>query len=196
MRNDPPAPSEDREPLPEVDAPAVAPEEFHAEPEAEPVEFEQPIEPEPEPARQRAMRLVRLTHPLPRTRAVPKPTPQPTPRRPRPPPATPRRATPPARAAPHGPTRGPVLLNLAQAQPVYPRAALRRGDEGVVVLSVDVGRDGTVLRVEVTQSSGHGALDRAAVRAAKKWRFRPALDNGRPVAARYVRTVRFKLLDG
>jgi protein TonB len=79
---------------------------------------------------------------------------------------------------------------------VYPPLALRRGIQGVVLLAVNVDRAGAVVHAEVTKSSGHDVLDRAAIRAARKWRFRPALDNGRPIAARYVRAVRFKILDG
>ena len=63
-------------------------------------------------------------------------------------------------------------------------------------LAIDVDRDGGVVSVEVEKSSGHRLLDRAAVRAAKRWRFRPALKNGKPVAERYTRVVRFHLVNG
>ena len=56
---------------------------------------------------------------------------------------------------------------------VYPeRAALRRL-EGTVLLRMTVGPDGDVLDVELIQSSGHGSLDRAAIQAARGYRFEP-----------------------
>ncbi len=48
------------------------------------------------------------------------------------------------------------------------------GVEGMVMLKVLVGREGSVLRMEVAQSSGHELLDRAASEAVKNWRFVPA----------------------
>lgn len=65
--------------------------------------------------------------------------------------------------------------------------------EGRVVLRVLVLADGTVDRVEVAESSGHPALDRAAVEAARSWQFRPAMRDGEPIAAWAVIPVRFML---
>jgi protein TonB len=36
--------------------------------------------------------------------------------------------------------------------------------------------------VEVARSSSHRALDQAAVRAVRRWRFEPATRQGRPVS--------------
>jgi len=52
--------------------------------------------------------------------------------------------------------------------------------QGTVVLLVLVGADGSVLQVKVDKSSGHRELDRAAVKAAKGWRFNPGTHNGQP----------------
>lgn len=68
--------------------------------------------------------------------------------------------------------------------PPYPGPALRRGLEGTVELLVLVGSDGVPQRVEITASSGHRELDRAArEHVLAQWRFHPALRNGRPVSA-------------
>lgn len=50
----------------------------------------------------------------------------------------------------------------------YPRLARRKGMEGVVVLKLTIDARGTLLSVEVEQSSGHGVLDRAAVKALRE----------------------------
>jgi protein TonB len=63
--------------------------------------------------------------------------------------------------------------------PRYPAEAHRAGIEGTVVLRVGVRSDGGVEFVEVAQSSGHRALDDAAVEAVRRWRFTPGRIDGR-----------------
>lgn len=57
-------------------------------------------------------------------------------------------------------------------RPVYPRGSRQRGEEGRVVVEVQLAADGRATGVEVTSSSGFGALDRAAIKAAGAARFR------------------------
>jgi protein TonB len=45
----------------------------------------------------------------------------------------------------------------------YPEAALKRKEEGQVVVSFVLARDGTILQSEIERSSGSGAIDRAAI---------------------------------
>ena len=66
--------------------------------------------------------------------------------------------------------------------PIYPPEAETRGEHGTVVVMIHVSEDGLASSVEVAQSSGVAVLDRAAVDAVRKWRFRPALQQGRGVA--------------
>lgn len=66
--------------------------------------------------------------------------------------------------------------------PTYPRRALRRGESGEVLLRIEVDARGVPAQVEVMSSSGSRDLDRAAVAAARRWRFRPAMRDGTPVA--------------
>jgi protein TonB len=73
--------------------------------------------------------------------------------------------------------------------PVYPTAAQRAGLSGTVVLHIDVGAEGNVSAVRLAASSGHAVLDAAALQAARRWRFRPAQRDGRPVAM----TVRYEI---
>lgn len=67
--------------------------------------------------------------------------------------------------------------------PRYPARAQRRGESGEVVLSIDVDARGRVARASVASSSGSKDLDRAALDAVRRWRFRPAMRDGRPVPA-------------
>ncbi|MET0329663.1 MAG: energy transducer TonB [Luteimonas sp.] len=71
---------------------------------------------------------------------------------------------------------------VTMPQPDYPRASLRRGEQGEVLLLVKVGADGRVDGVDVIGSSQHRRLDRAAVSAVRRWRFEPAQRDGQPVA--------------
>ncbi len=78
------------------------------------------------------------------------------------------------------PYRRPELVMLVP--PVYPRDAEKKGFEGTVDLRILVTEKGTVGEVEIAQSSGFSSMDEAAVRAAKRTRFRPAIKNGRRVS--------------
>ncbi len=57
--------------------------------------------------------------------------------------------------------------------PPYPRLARKRGQQGTVILGVLVNREGRVDDLQVEESSGYGLLDRAALKAVRKWRFEP-----------------------
>lgn len=87
------------------------------------------------------------------------PTPAPTAASPKTP--TPERAAQPA-------------LRTVSVPPVlryYPESLRRRGVEGKVVVRVTVGARGFVVDAQVASSSGHSALDRAALRIVRDTRF-------------------------
>jgi protein TonB len=65
--------------------------------------------------------------------------------------------------------------------PPYPPIARRRGYEGVVMLSVQVLADGTVGELKIKDTSGHSMLDRAAVKAVRRWKFKPAFRGNVPI---------------
>ncbi|HUD42486.1 MAG TPA: energy transducer TonB [Dokdonella sp.] len=95
-------------------------------------------------------------------------------------------------------TAPPVLAEGALAyafvrEPVYPADALRRGEQGTVLLRVSVAADGSIERVEIERSSGSSRLDRAARDAVRQWRFRPPLVGGAPAAAVGIVPVMFRL---
>lgn len=78
-------------------------------------------------------------------------------------------------------------------EPRYPASARVRGIEGETVLRVLVAADGQVRSVSVAASSGHRELDQAALAAVRTWRFQPAIEQGRTVAAWVQVPVVFRL---
>jgi len=67
--------------------------------------------------------------------------------------------------------------------PVYPREAAIRGEQGIVVVLIHVSPAGTAAGVDLLTSSGYALLDSAAREAVLRWRFLPAVKDGRPVAS-------------
>lgn len=65
--------------------------------------------------------------------------------------------------------------------PAYPYDAAARGERGTVVVVVHVAENGVSTGADVARTSGVASLDRAALDAVRKWRFRPAMKNGRAV---------------
>lgn len=77
--------------------------------------------------------------------------------------------------------------------PEYPRRSRRRGQEGTVVLEVEVLADGGVGAVRVLRGSRHEWLASAAKAAVRNARFRPATSAGRPVRSTVEIPFRFEL---
>ena len=69
---------------------------------------------------------------------------------------------------------------VTQVTPTYPEFARDAQIQGTVLLHVLVGKDGRVKNVKVKRSVT--GLDASAVEAIKKWVFKPALSNNKPVA--------------
>jgi protein TonB len=82
---------------------------------------------------------------------------------------------------------------LAHAQPRYPVDAQRRGVEGDVLLRIAVDASGVPTDIGYAERSGNPDLDRAALSAARDWRFRPATRGGHAVATTVNVPVRFAL---
>ncbi|MGB0664471.1 MAG: TonB family protein [Pontibacterium sp.] len=75
----------------------------------------------------------------------------------------------------------------------YPSRARERGQEGKLEVSVSVSALGKVTKVVLLSSSGHVLLDKAALKAVKRWRFKPAIHHGQAVAATVVVPYEFRL---
>jgi protein TonB len=87
--------------------------------------------------------------------------------------------------------RKPVLLE--QVVPEYPELARSAGIEGRVVVTVVVDTAGLVAGASVLQSSGNSLLDAAALDAAGRFRFKPAMQRDRPVPVQMSIPFRFSL---
>lgn len=102
-------------------------------------------------------------------------------------------APPPAPPKPRGIT-APVSIGAAHnCEKQYPPLAVRLSQEGTTTVRFLVNTDGSVSNVQVARSSGHEMLDQAAIGCAGAWRYRPALQEGRPVAAPWTTAVQWKL---
>ncbi|HLY06619.1 MAG TPA: energy transducer TonB [Rhizomicrobium sp.] len=103
---------------------------------------------------------------------------------------------PPAPPRPRGIT-APVEIGAAHScEKRYPAVALRLNQEGMTTVRFTVNADGTVSNVRIAKSSGHQMLDEAAIGCATAWRYRPALEDGRPVTAPWTANVQWKLKNG
>ncbi|BCT93724.1 hypothetical protein LYSHEL_27510 [Lysobacter helvus] len=101
------------------------------------------------------------------------------------------RPVPPPTMASAAPATMPVPVS--SPSPRYPQRAMRRNETGTVRLAVDVGPDGVPSDVRVESSSLSRDLDKAAVDAVRRWRFKPAMRGGQAVAETIVVPVEFKL---
>ncbi|MBI3997288.1 MAG: energy transducer TonB [Candidatus Omnitrophica bacterium] len=79
--------------------------------------------------------------------------------------------------------------------PPYPALAREQGDEGTVLLRVEVLPNGRCGHVEIAESSGHTLLDEAAAQTIARWRFRPARRGFEPTTAWVEIPVTFQLVE-
>ncbi len=121
--------------------------------------------------------------------------PQPPPRRPPARPAAPRPPAPPAAAAPQRQPPAPAppagaqigggvsgARAIFQPMPELPVELRRHNVEWVAVARFKVAADGSA-EVELVEPTSEPSLNRLLLATLKRWRFFPALDNGRPVAS-------------
>lgn len=81
-------------------------------------------------------------------------------------------------------TRMSSPAELAEfARPEYPRYSRSHGEEGTVVLDVEVSADGRPVKVMLIRSSGYRRLDDAALGALEKAVFIPARNLDKPVSS-------------
>jgi TonB family protein len=78
---------------------------------------------------------------------------------------------------------------ITRVNPVYPPSARKMNATGTVEVEVTISEKGLV--IEATAISGHFALRSAAVEAARKWVFKPAIFSGAPVKMKGVLTFTF-----
>ncbi len=81
---------------------------------------------------------------------------------------------------------------LQSPQPQYTEIARKARVQGVVIVQAIINKQGDVTNVKVLKGLSMG-LDDEAVKAIKKWKFKPATLNGKPVDVYYNLTVNFRL---
>lgn len=120
-----------------------------------------------------------------------------------PPPAPPKAVAappaPPAPPLPTGPTQGASLdpRSTTTTEDDYPPASLRGNEEGVVTVTLSINTQGRVDGCTVAQTSGFTRLDEKTCQIAlRRFRGKPALQNGTPVASSKVQRVRWQIPKG
>jgi periplasmic protein TonB len=86
-----------------------------------------------------------------------------------------------------------VDTKFRNKEPIYPPDAVRRAEQGAVILLIHVSSLGLASGVDVLKSSGYVALDRAARDAVLQWHFLPAVKDGQPMPFDMPLRVRFHL---
>ena len=80
-------------------------------------------------------------------------------------------------------------LPIVKVQPMYPRRAAERGIEGYVLIEFTVTALGTVENPVVIEAEPPGYFERAALNAAKKFKYKPKVVNGEPIPVSGVRNL-------
>ncbi len=84
---------------------------------------------------------------------------------------------------------------VKKVMPNYPGAALKNKVQGKVFLNVLIDVKGRVEEAEVSKTDDP-IFNEAAITSVKRWTFKPALKNGKPVATWVTIPVQFKLEEG
>jgi protein TonB len=101
----------------------------------------------------------------------------------------------PANLAASAPRRDEPPVALDAEPPVgYPPALYQQRISGTVLLRLFVDETGRVMpdSIRLQESSGYPALDSAALAAAPKLHYAPALRNGAPVATFFTQPIHFR----
>ena len=177
-------------PRPEEPPPEVV-QEPPPEPESEPEPLPEPPEPEPVPEPEPELAVVEPLEPPPERSPPDEPPPEELAEEL--PEDLPEESAAVNSVASEGALSEPVPEDANKA-PEYPRRARRRGEQGLVVLRLDVLETGRVGGAVVHRTSGYPLLDQAALRAVKRWRYHPARRGSSTVRfADFLQPVKFVL---
>lgn len=83
---------------------------------------------------------------------------------------------------------------LRSIEPLYPFAAKRKNIEGSVTLRFVVTKEGDVLEPQVVESQPSGVFDSSAMKAISRFKFRPAVKDGRAVDVIVIAPLKFNLI--
>jgi len=73
------------------------------------------------------------------------------------------------------------VVPIVRVQPQYPLRASERGIEGWVEVEFTISKLGTVKDPEVINSHPSSIFDRSALKAIRKWKYNPKIEDGEPV---------------
>ena len=82
---------------------------------------------------------------------------------------------------------------VSKIQPNYPSSLLSKGIGGKVLVTCVVDENGKVVSTSIKKSAGNAELDKAAVAAVTKWKFKPARKAGRNLRATCVVPFNFEV---
>ena len=77
-------------------------------------------------------------------------------------------------------------IPIKKANPRYPARARARGIEGWVQLHYMVDPSGNTYDIEIVGSNGDQSIERAAIKAARKYKYRPGEYEGEPTDANNI----------
>ncbi len=80
---------------------------------------------------------------------------------------------------------------IVSPRPIYPEFALEAGIEGQVMVKIVIDKIGNVESANIIKSIP--TFDAAALKAIKRWKFKPAVHEGRTVNVNMVIPIQFKL---
>lgn len=99
-------------------------------------------------------------------------------------------------SAPHVPkgVTSPQIIRSSKVQPVYPEHARKSGKGGDVYLIARILKDGSVGEVRpVMITTGGCGFAEAAIESVRKWRYTPAMKDGRPIEIDFEVAVNFSV---
>jgi len=85
------------------------------------------------------------------------------------------------------------VIPIVRIEPQFPREAAINGIEGWVEIEFTIEADGSVSDPKVLNSQPRRVFDRNAIRAIYKWKFKPRIVDGKPVARRATQRLDFTL---
>lgn len=85
------------------------------------------------------------------------------------------------------------LVVLSRVTPRYPPNAQSRGVQGWVQVEIAVNSAGTVSNAKIVDANPKYIFDQSALEAIKRWRFKPAQKEGRPVGQKAKLKLVFRL---
>ena len=88
------------------------------------------------------------------------------------------------------------VVPIVRVQPQYPLRASERGIEGWVEVEFTISKLGTVKDPRVTNSHPSSIFDRTTLKAIRKWKYNPKIEDGEPVERSGIKVrLKFDLSD-